>query len=171
MNKKLLVSSAAITAIIIGVVLVGNIGTPRFMQNKDGGLGQNQGPTPEQKAAEDKANSDAKKQFIEGDTNPADSKNTQGSSVVELSSRQESNNTVTVFTKLGSLTSGVCKLSVSNVGNQYSDEAEIIYQPEYSICGGFSVPVTQLGKGLWEIKLSVNSGGQTYSNAITYEVK
>ena len=40
-------------------------------------------------------------------------------------------------------------------GKKYSQEAEIIYQPEYSTCAGFSVPISSVGNGSWDISLSV----------------
>jgi hypothetical protein len=127
----------------------------------------NQGPTPAERKAEADANLDAKKSAIEskntssaGDTESGNS-SSSGDQSIQLSAKQDNQNTVTVFTKLYGITGGNCSLSITNGNNTYSDTADVIYQPEYSSCAGFSVPTSGLGMGAWSITLTVNSASQT----------
>ena len=66
---------------------------------------------------------------------------------------------------------GQCKLLVSANSKTVEQSAEIIYQPEYSTCSGFSVPLSSLGSGTWNIKLSVTPiNGTTITLSETKEV-
>lgn len=114
-----------------------------------------------------------KKQAIEDETNPTSTppNPTVSSENITLTAKQESNDTVTIFTRLANVANGVCTLEITNTGRQTSQTAEVIYQPEYSTCAGFSVPISSIGKGLWTIKLTLSINGTTVSNNITYEVK
>ena len=129
------------------------------------------GPTDEQRQQEAKAAANTKKQLIDsqkdgpGSNTPA-SDSTQ-SSTVDLSAKQESNNTVTVFTKLAGYSSGSCVLVLTNGSKSTTQTAAIIYQPEFSSCAGFSVPIDLLGKGDWSLTLTVTSNGTSESKTIS----
>ncbi len=126
--------------------------------------------TEEEKLAEADANAKVKKQLIEDSSPPTDTPTpTTGS--IELAALKQGTDYVTVFTKLHQISSGSCELTVTSGVGTDRQTAEVIYQSEYSICAGFSVPVSTLGNGAWNILLNVSSGGQTYSKTITYEVK
>lgn len=133
------------------------------------------GPSPAQKKEKDAANAAKKKSTIEGGDTKADPYQTADPSEVntsfDLSAKQESNGTVTVFTKLYGYSTGICKLDVTNGTKSTSQTAEAMYQPEYATCAGFSVPISSLGSGSWLIKLSVTNDGVTKDKTITYEVK
>lgn len=90
---------------------------------------------------------------------------------IAVSARQESGGTVTVLTKMLNVADGTCTLMISNSSADYTDQAEIIYQPEYSSCAGFSVPIGKLGTGHWQISVSYTSTGGSGSNATTLDVK
>lgn len=83
----------------------------------------------------------------------------------------QSNENVVITTKLYGYSDGMCTLKVSNGSKSTSQDAQVMFQPEYSTCAGFSVPVEQLGSGSWTVKLSVTSGGKTLSKEMSYEVK
>ena len=134
------------------------------------------GPTTAEKAQESAANADGKKQIIDSGSSK-DQSVPQGASAsatsksIELSAQQEANNTVTVFTKLVGYSSGSCVLTATNGTKSSTQQAELVYQREYSSCAGFSVPITPLGKGMWNLKLTVTSNGTAETKSISFEVK
>lgn len=91
-------------------------------------------------------------------------------SSIDLSAKQEANNSVTVFSKLFNIGSGTCNLTVVNGNNSASQQAEVIYQSEFSTCAGFSIPIAGLGSGTWTITLSV-SGNPVAPTTITFGVR
>jgi hypothetical protein len=90
---------------------------------------------------------------------------------ISLSARQESNNSVTVVTKLYGYSSGSCQLQVTNGDQTESQSAEVIYQSQYSTCAGFSVPTGKLGAGTWNIKLTTTSEGLVKTKSISFKVQ
>jgi hypothetical protein len=130
------------------------------------------GPTPEQKKESDQAAANAKQQLIEsqkqGPSTTPDT--TPPKTSVDLSAKQETNGNVTVFTTLHGYSSGTCDLKVTNGAKIISQSATVIYQPDFSTCAGFSVPISSLDKGTWNINLTVTAGGQSKSNSISFEV-
>lgn len=83
-----------------------------------------------------------------------------------------SSTSVTLTTKIYSIGDGKCSLIAVNGARKYSAEAEIIYQPSYSTCAGFTVPISKLGSGTWNISLTVTSlDGATASTSTTVEIK
>lgn len=169
-SKRTIIIITALLALGLLLVTLEKTDTTNFIKVHSEQI--QDGPTAEELKKESQADSDAKKAFIEDDkTSDTDDTPPSQSSSIELSAKKESESSVTVFTKLRGISSGDCKLTVDNAGRQNAQTASVIYQSEFSICSGFSVPIGQLGTGTWNIKLSVNSGGHNYSNAITYEVK
>ena len=126
-------------------------------------------PSPKQQQDEIKENSVAKKQAVENPRAEQPSPAPQSSNIV-LSTKQEANDTVTVLTQLKNVSNGQCKLIVTNGNKSTSQTADVIYQPEYSSCAGFSVPISELGKGTWSIQLTVSSNGTSVSQTINKEV-
>ncbi len=92
------------------------------------------------------------------------------SSSVSLSAEQ-SGDSVTIYTQLGSTPSGICKLTVNNGGKNHAQTAEVIYQTQQSFCAGFSVPKDALGSGKWNITLTVESPSGSSQKTITKEVR
>lgn len=78
--------------------------------------------------------------------------------------------TVVVSTKLGATPDGTCTLTITNGQKKDVQTADIIYQPMDSSCAGFSIPVSRLGKGAWNILLVVLSRGHERSVNQTIEV-
>lgn len=80
---------------------------------------------------------------------------------------KQNGSSVTVMTRITGIGDGTCKLEVSNGGQSFSEQAEVIYQPSYSSCAGFSVPVSSVGKGTWSITVSVTSASGEKAAAVT----
>jgi hypothetical protein len=167
--KKILFVLAALLILAALFLTLEKLNVTNLIHKKSNTATQNPGPTAEEKAAENKANADAKKDFIEGNNTEQPTTNQPQSSSIDLSAKQEANNTVTVFTKLYGISSGTCTLTVANNSAVQNYTANVIYAAEYSTCAGFSVPIKTPGN--WNIQLSVNSNGQNYAKSITYPVK
>lgn len=60
-----------------------------------------------------------------------------------------------------SLTSGTCTLTLSSNGRTVTKTANIAPNPSSSTCEGFSVPVSELGSGQWNIEISIVSDDRT----------
>lgn len=126
------------------------------------------GPTKEQSEQQQKAEISAKQQFI--DTTDATGKplpdttttTAQPTATVELTAKQDGSS-VTVLTKMQNISDGTCRLTVTNGAKSSTQTARVIYQPEFASCAGFSVPVSTLGTGSWNISLTVtpSSGAET----------
>ena len=104
-------------------------------------------------------------------TTPTSDPVTPVNSSIELSAKQESNSTVTIISKLFSVSSGTCTLKIVNGSKTVTRTASVIYQPEFSTCAGFSIPISELGGGAWDIKLELSGGSNTGSKSIILEVK
>jgi hypothetical protein len=89
---------------------------------------------------------------------------------IDITSKQESNGTITVSTKLYGISSGSCTLQANNGSKSITQTATVIFQPEFSTCAGFSVPKTALGSGTWNIVITVVKDGVSSSNTSTLGV-
>lgn len=126
--------------------------------------------TPEQEKAQNDANIESKKNFIENEqaeTPPP----SQETSSVTVTATQLSSSSVTVLTKLLGYPDGTCELSVTNGSKSFSQSAPIIYQPDFSSCAGFSVPIDQLGTGSWSVELSATYHDIQHKDTVSLEVR
>lgn len=80
---------------------------------------------------------------------------------IELFAKRGNNDTVIVTTRLHGVADGTCTLMINNNSITYTQKASVVYQPDFSSCAGFSVPFSKLGKGTWEIQLSLDTAGET----------
>ena len=169
-NKKILIIISAVIGLVILLAILEKTHVINMFHKTPT---PTQGPTAEQKQQEADANADAKKQLLEekaktdGSTVPS----TNSNKSIDLSAKQETNNTVTVFTKLPGYSDGSCELTTTNGVKTYNQSAKVIYQAEFSSCAGFSIPISVLGKGSWSISLAVTSNGATESKSLTFEVQ
>ncbi len=86
-------------------------------------------------------------------------------------SAEKTGSDVVISTKLIGYAAGTCDVSISNSTKTYQNTADILYQPEYSTCAGFTVPYSQLGSGNWKITLTVTpDGGSSVVKIITAEI-
>ncbi len=140
----------------------------------------NQGSS-EQKI-QNEANNKDKQDFIENtdqngnipkQDNPENTQQTTPQeSKASVSAQSNSDGSVVIYTKLGSLASGSCTLNVSANGNKITKEAEVIYQEQFSSCAGFTITNTEkasLGSGTWNIELSVINGNEKINASTTFE--
>ena len=146
----------------------GNFGTP---------LAENPGPpnlqpNEAEKNLETKIQSDQKSQFIDSTDINGNPLNPQppSSSNIEILTSQENNNII-IKTKLTNIDDGICILNITNGSQKYSENADVIYLPEYSTCAGFSLLKDKLGAGNWQINLEVKPiNGDTINKDTSYEV-
>ena len=131
-------------------------------------------PTAKQQEQERGSSAENKGKFLDSQYSNTDNENTTPnppSNKIDLTSKQEGS-TVVITAKMSGITNGTCTLTITNAGRATTKSAEVIYQPEFSSCAGFAVPVSDVGTGLWTIALSVSAaGGQTASQTSTLEVK
>lgn len=168
-NKKIQIILGAVIILAVIIAVLEKAHVTDFYKNPS--AADVQGPTPEQKQQEAEANTDEKKQLVEPSPKDTPPPNTESNKSIDLSAQQESDNTVTVFTKLPGYTSGSCELTATNGAKVSKQTAQLIYQPEFSTCAGFSVPIDSLGKGAWTLKLAVTSNGAAETKTIAFEVK
>jgi hypothetical protein len=153
--------------LIIGIVGLEVAGVTNFYHKDNGKITPQPGLTQEETKQQSDINLENKKRSAEqtADATPTSAKN------IELTAKKETNGTVTVFTKLFGYTAGSCNLKITNGSKSSSQQAEVVYQPQYSSCAGFSVPIADLSNGDWNIVLSVTSGGQTTDKSLSYKVQ
>ena len=172
-------------AIAVAALLVAGLGYYIYAQQKTGiesqetSSGVNQSKdgastkTSEDKAREEKQNAEEKQKYIDKQTSTNDSEGstaTKPTSDYITLSAQTGKDAVTVITKLSSVSSGTCTLTVTNGDKTDSQTASVIYQPEYSSCAGFEIQRSKLGSGTWTIRLSVQTADGTLEKSINYKV-
>jgi len=90
---------------------------------------------------------------------------------IEISAKKKES-VVLITTSLKGYEAGTCKLHVTNGTHTYDNAADIIYQPEFSTCAGFSVPLSNLGMGSWKIDLVATPyNGSSVTKTLIYEVQ
>lgn len=154
--------------VALAILTIGLVSWLVYQNRKPVSNQDQSGPTAEQLKQEAEFNSQKKQDLIEGNSSTPSAPTTTDS--VTLSAQKESNGTVTIFTKIYGVGRGTCNLQVTNSSQQTSQTAEVIYQPEYSSCAGFSVPISELGSGNWTIKVTAVAPDKTVSNSISLEV-
>ena len=141
------------------------------------------GPSKQQLQEEAKTNSDSKQTYLDtvyGDkgqddttsgqqtNNPSGTSNT--ASIPSLTANK-SGDSVVIIAKMQSVPGGTCDLTITRGTTIVHKTADAIYQPEFSSCAGFSVPVSEVGTGSWNITLEVTTtNGAKASKQIKYEV-
>jgi hypothetical protein len=133
---------------------------------------QANGPTPEQQKQQSQTYAQQKQQTIENPpqtTTPTPE--TVSTTAISLTTQPGTKGSLTVFTNLGAIGNGTCTLTIANGSTTKTYTAQVVYQPQYSICAGYSIPVSDLGAGTWHLHLAVTSNGGTASKDTTAEVK
>lgn len=171
-NLILLIVGILITTIaVFGILNTERIGD-LFHRSNNAATASKNGPTAEQKQTEDATNADNKQRAANPDTPqtsipPVHDGTAQS---IELSAKQEANNSVTIYTKLFNFSGGNCNLTVTNNATTVTKTAPVIYQSEFSSCAGFSVPASELGVGTWQISLQVVSGELSKTQTLSFKV-
>lgn len=159
--------SKKIVVVLLLLFLIGAVFTileiahvTNFIGNANTDTTVSSGPTEEQKQAQAKADAQNKQQLIDDSTKSTQSStpstpDSHDASSLSISAAQTSDNkSVTVLTKIMGVSDGSCKLVLKNGEVSKTLTASIIYQPQFSSCAGFTVPVTDLGAGNWSIEVT-----------------
>jgi hypothetical protein len=171
-RKKRLITAAIIIVLVLAAV-IGSV-----VIRKNGDSSKSNQPTTAQRKAAAKVDLEAKRALIE--SSPSKTTTTTPTTVapatntpppIDLTAKTESNNSVTVIGKFTNVSNGTCLLDVTNGSAVFTAKADVIYEPEYSSCAGFSVPIASLGRGTWTIKLTVNPGTAQSTKTIIYNVQ
>jgi cytoskeletal protein RodZ len=172
-KKLLLLISAVLLFIVLLVAVLEKTNVINLFSTPASDTSES-GPTPEEIAQEEQANADAKQEYLDDtykdkDDEPAPLPPSDPS--LTVTAKQEGSS-VTVLTKIQSVAEGNCTLTITNGAKTITQKAAVIYQPEFSSCAGFGVPISELGSGTWAIKLTVTpTGGNAISKTTTLEVK
>jgi hypothetical protein len=167
--KKTHSKSFKITALVLTVLMVVLV-TVYILEKRNithvlPGITPDNTQTAEQKQ-QTELDTEKKKNLIES---PANTDTPPQDNSIEITTQANSTEVV-LFTKLIGYGEGTCDLSISNGGNSYNMSADIIYQNEYSTCAGFSIPISELGSGVWNISISASSGAKVSTKQINLEV-
>lgn len=132
---------------------------------------QQQGPTKEQIEKEKDTSSDGKQEFIEKSPTETDNSTwvTHESDDITLNTSKDSSNLI-INVQLKNYSNGTCEIIIKNGDDQYTKSADIIYQPSFSTCSGFSVPLNSLPSGVWQITLSATSKGIITTKSILVDI-
>lgn len=175
-NKRISPLAAVLIILAIVVLAIGGYAVYRLLSsNQDGSSETTALDTPEQDSEQtQKMNNNQKKDFIENTQLPPQqdqpSAPTDKSSEISMQAEQQGD-TIVVTTRLPGFSDGVCTLTATNSSKQHEVSADIMYQPSYSSCMGFSIPKQTLGSGAWRLSLKATSVRATASSTATIEVK
>lgn len=171
-----------ISTLLALTLLIAYVGTfAWYSLNKDKPKTSSNGPTNAEQAQQAKLDAQQKQSYLDetaGKDQGALASGDQGATstnstpaTLSVSATQDSNS-VTVLTQIHNIASGECKLTATRGTSNISRTASVIYQPQFSSCAGFSVPVADMGSGSWQITVVVTSDtNATLSQTITQEVK
>ncbi len=161
-NRK---SRKTIISIVVSAIVIVAIGSISYalLSNRE----NNQGIVDQSQSNADVDGTDSKQELVENE-NEAETPQLDPSIEMSLS---QSNQQVAVSTKLYDYSDGNCTLKVTQAGNEYKSTAPIIFQAEFSTCAGFSVPVSELGMGTWNVLMTVESAGKITNKSGTINVK
>lgn len=163
-----------IAGIIVLLLAVGS--AAYFMMNKNPSSAQAttekidlNAPTKEQKEAGEMAKEESIKR-----AQSANGQNSPAYNPVQITARYESaSEGLTIASKLSNDVSwSNCKLKLENDGivRQYS--ARAVYQSDYSFCGGFTVPSSELRNGTWQVALTVTDiNGKAYEKTTSVDIR
>lgn len=171
--KKLIVILTTIVLISVAYGAYAYSSNAWPFTKKSSPVTQNNSPTNQEKEQQEKQDAQDKQTFL-------DNENKQTPSTPQESGKNESklppismeakkaNNQLVITTNLSSISSGTCTLTLTKGDQAITKVAEVIYAPEYSTCAGFSIATTELGRGTWDISLSVKTTKGTAVKAMNY---
>lgn len=165
--------------ILIGVTLlvIASIGIAvwySMKNNNDASQQSGRGPTPQEQKQSDASDATQKQEFLDNEAKQQDSGdgNDQkpeppSSQDITLTARADGD-TVIVTTKLAAIASGTCTLTITGGTAPVTQQANVIYNPEYSTCAGFSVRKSAVNATSWNIALSVDTGSGKIEKSIKF---
>lgn len=140
-------------------------------RESDGGSVTSQSNNSTTQTTQQQSDAEAKKEFINEQLNPSSTQSTPVG-YASLSAYQQSDDTVIVTTKLSGVSDGTCSLKATRAEKSTAQQADVLYQPEYSMCAGFSIPTKTLGPGVWRLDLEVGTlDGHHYTATGTVTVR
>jgi len=161
----------AVIVLIILLLLVGALFAFKFNARSSSDNKPDSNISKEDKKKRDSEDEESKKDFIEesqGKTDTVQQPQQKEDKVGSASlSAEQQGDSVVVTTKLIGFPDGTCTLTATNGSAKKSYPAEILYQPEYSICTGFSIPKSDLGPGNWSLNLTANGSNGLSRTAST----
>jgi hypothetical protein len=171
-NRKKSSGKLKIICLVATTVLVG-AGAYYFWHRSDGDQTDNQNgssvnkPTESEKAERTKSDAKQKEDYLNSNpdegTPPKQTDSDDGISIVI----SQNGDKVVVSTNLGYISRGTCKLTVGS----YTSTVEIMYQPAYSTCAGFSIDRNQLQSGVNSFKLEVSYDNVTLTKTEAADIK
>ncbi|MDR1032765.1 MAG: hypothetical protein LBL84_01990 [Candidatus Nomurabacteria bacterium] len=171
-NKSMKARIACLVAVLILVgagvyyFVVVRSGTDSNQTDKQGSASTDQ-PSEKDKATQADKNAKQKEDYLNSNpdegTPPAETSSSDDISMVI----SQSGDKVVVSTNLGYISKGTCKLTVGS----YSNTVNIMYQPAYSTCMGFSIDRNQLQTGNNTFKLEVSYDNVTLTKTESADIK
>lgn len=163
--KKILV--ALIILLLLGgaVVFLFNRyqNSPADKTSVGGGNSINYGPATDQQKKEGAA---IKEKALNNSTTPKEP--LQGSIQIASAFQEKPGAPVVVQTKLQGSGWQQCELALSQNGTIITKTANVLFQPSFSTCEGFSIPASEFSSaGEWTIKLTVTNTDTTALTAAT----
>ncbi len=96
-------------------------------------------------------------QSSSGGSNPQD-----GVKLEIIDTHQQENGDLVIQTSISGTSTGTCKLVLSKGSSTVSKTASVLYQPSFSTCTGFTIPINELASGgAWKIVLTLELDGKT----------
>lgn len=171
-NKTKIIASTIVSLLLIGFIVIyfestGKINIIPNQELQKTQVEQEGELKKEDIVSDPKANSDTS---TKDSSNTSDYSPPQNADNIDLDARQDSQQVI-ITTKLMGYSDGTCTLNVKNGAKTLSRTAKVMFQRDYSMCAGFSLPVSDVGAGIWDISLAVTSGSSTQTKTLTLEVK
>lgn len=87
-------------------------------------------------------------------------------------SAEESGSSLVILTSIKKFSgTGSCTVRLSRGASVITKTTEVLYQREASSCAGFSIPLSDLELGTWNIDLTISTQSSNLSKSITYTIK
>lgn len=169
MNQKTKIVLSILGVIVIGAVTVAALEKLHVIDLVKPPVDATQ-PTEQELQQQKSAENKSKDTFLNKDTRTQAPASPQPGAL-EVTASQEGL-TVVILTKIKNLASGTCSLTVHTSSKSITKTAALIYQPEFSSCAGFSIPVGETGTGHLDITVAVTDpNGETHTASTTSEVR
>lgn len=134
-------------------------------------------PTATESTAQKKVEAQQKKDFNDAEssaptpTNPAPPATPSTPQSFDMAISQDASGLV-VQAKAAGVSSGSCKLVASKGSTAITQTADVLFQPEFSTCAGFTVPSNQLVAGEWNVQLTITPPtGEALNQQRSFTVK
>jgi len=157
-----------IALLSVGVVAYFYINQQRTSQSQTTDEGSTSKPADSAPEVLSGFDADRKKKYVEESAKTKETPVTNSDKPIAKISVTTStaSDSVVVQTKLTAITDGICTITVNNSQESYTETVDVIYQPTFSTCKGFSVPRADLGNGSWNIVVQATSLDSTSARTV-----